>query len=501
VTETAQLAQNLIGPAAIAPITDRAFLRITGPDATRWLNGMVTNNIKDLRPGQGNYNFLLNAQGRIQADCTIYREPHVGPTTFLLETDKSQLETIYQLLDKFIIMDDVELSPIDGRTGIRILGTQSFSIVTALDDKRQQNPADNIRSVVQAARQEGHAPQKAMIAPVQPWLVEAAKSLGLNIEGYKHVIDGSAVRHVINRHGNEEIEVSRGQLPVRDADLDRIPEVIDAPDRVILGTMTKGLKDQIGFVKRLDDGTTLCLEEVRRGRKQLATVSMTRYPATKDFDAIADTLPSNARGDGGTRTIIIHPPSPGTVHKDLVFEQIVYSGSLVSLMYARSPLVPLCEVWSDPTTIASIIAELSRTQAVPVSPETLEALRILSATPKYGIDIRNTDTHKDLPQETAQTHALNFNKGCYLGQEIVERIHSRGQVHRTFTQFTLTPGGGSNDLPTLPAPLTSNEKPAGELTSATRIGDRIYALGYIRREVLDTRQPITYPNGTAVPCR
>ena len=35
--------------AAIAPITDRAFLRITGPDATRWLNGMVTNNIKRSR--------------------------------------------------------------------------------------------------------------------------------------------------------------------------------------------------------------------------------------------------------------------------------------------------------------------------------------------------------------------------------------------------------------------------------------------------------------------
>ncbi len=499
-TELTQIAQSLIGPAAIAPITDKAFLRITGPDATRWLNGMVTNNIKDLAPGQGNYNFLLNAQGRIQADCTIFREPHEGEPTFLLETDNSQLETIHQLLDKFIIMDDVELHPTE-LTGIRILGPQSFSIVTALDDKRQQNPVHNIRSVVQAARQEGHAPQKAMIAPVQPWLVEAAKSLGLDIEGYKHVIDGSAVRHVINRHGNEQIEVSRGQLPVRDADLDRIPEVIDSPDIVLLGTLTKGLKDQIGFVKRLDDGTTLYLEEVRRGRKQLATVSMRRYPATKDFDAIADTLPSNARGDGGTKAIIIHPPSPTPTDKKLTFQQIVHSGAPVSLVHTLSLLIPHVELWADPSTIASIVAKLTSTQPVLVSPETLEALRILSATPKYGIDIRNTDTHKDLPQETAQTHALNFNKGCYLGQEIVERIHSRGQVHRTFTQFTLTPGGGSNDLPILPAPLTSNEKPAGELTSAARIGDKIFALGYIRREVLDIHQPVTYPGGTALPIR
>jgi len=43
--------------AAIYPLTARAFLRITGPDATRWLNGMVTNNIAVLAPGEGNYNF------------------------------------------------------------------------------------------------------------------------------------------------------------------------------------------------------------------------------------------------------------------------------------------------------------------------------------------------------------------------------------------------------------------------------------------------------------
>jgi folate-binding protein YgfZ len=37
---------------------------------------------------------------------------------------------------------------------------------------------------------------------------------------------------------------------------------------------------------------------------------------------------------------------------------------------------------------------------------------------------------RDLPQETSQMRALHFAKGCYLGQEIVERIRSRGNVHR-----------------------------------------------------------------------
>jgi folate-binding Fe-S cluster repair protein YgfZ len=87
--------------------------------------------------------------------------------------------------------------------------------------------------------------------------------------------------------------------------------------------------------------------------------------------------------------------------------------------------------------------------------------------------------------------ALHFSKGCYLGQEIVERIHSRGNVHRTFTSFTLT-----GELPQLPAPLDASGKSAGELTSVIRIGDQIHALGYIRREF--STAPLTYPGGTAI---
>ena len=64
----------ILNGAAVASLDDRAFLRVTGSDATRWLNGMVTNSVQALAPGEGCYNFLLNAQGRILGDCTIYRE-------------------------------------------------------------------------------------------------------------------------------------------------------------------------------------------------------------------------------------------------------------------------------------------------------------------------------------------------------------------------------------------------------------------------------------------
>ena len=69
--------------------------------------------------------------------------------------------------------------------------------------------------------------------------------------------------------------------------------------------------------------------------------------------------------------------------------------------------------------------------ATPVGSEALELYRIVRGVPRFGVDLRE----RDLPQETGQQHALNFAKGCYIGQEIVERIRSRGNVHRMFTGF------------------------------------------------------------------
>ena len=51
----------------------RAKIKVTGEDRVRWMNGMVTNNIRDLKPNEGNYNFVLSPQGRIQGDMYIYQ--------------------------------------------------------------------------------------------------------------------------------------------------------------------------------------------------------------------------------------------------------------------------------------------------------------------------------------------------------------------------------------------------------------------------------------------
>lgn len=83
-----------------------------------------------------------------------------------------------------------------------------------------------------------------------------------------------------------------------------------------------------------------------------------------------------------------------------------------------------------------------------------DSWRLEHFVPRYGEDI----TEKTLPQETALPTALHFQKGCYLGQEIVERIRSRGHVNRTLSGLIFE----GDALPV----GTKLEGDAGEITSS-----------------------------------
>ncbi len=130
--------------------------------------------------------------------------------------------------------------------------------------------------------------------------------------------------------------------------------------------------------------------------------------------------------------------------------------------------------------------------AKPVGCASLEALRIAEAIPVYGIDM----AERDLPQETSQMRALHFNKGCYLGQEIVERIRSRGNVHRHLRPLELF-----GPLPEAGTELTLEDgKAAGQITSAAELplanGNRVFALGMVRGEAELGNHVLSYAAGT-----
>lgn len=136
------------------------------------------------------------------------------------------------------------------------------------------------------------------------------------------------------------------------------------------------------------------------------------------------------------------------------------------------------ELWFDPNEAQGVWNLLIKAGAKPVGAEALEIWRVLHGIPSYGQDIRD----RDLPQETEQAHALNFTKGCYIGQEIVERIRSRGQVHRKFTGFAF------GDTVPAPGKYDFEGRALAEITTLARVpteqGPRNIGLGYVRREAV-----------------
>src|SRR5258708_21053475 len=118
----------LLKGCGVYDLSFRGRISVTGSDRGRWLNGMVTNNIRDLALGQGIYAFLLNPQRRILGDMYVYNRGEA----LLVETDRSQVEKIMATFDHFIIMDDVEVTNISEKeTALGLTGPRSRKVLNA----------------------------------------------------------------------------------------------------------------------------------------------------------------------------------------------------------------------------------------------------------------------------------------------------------------------------------------------------------------------------------
>jgi tRNA-modifying protein YgfZ len=127
--------------------------------------------------------------------------------------------------------------------------------------------------------------------------------------------------------------------------------------------------------------------------------------------------------------------------------------------------------------------------AVPCTPEVARVVRVENGVPRYGEDIGETN----LVQETGRNEALHFNKGCYLGQEIVERVRSRGQVTKGLAALAIT----GTEVPAAGAKVMSGDKEAGEIRSAvwSPAQGRVRAIALMRLSQLN--EPLTV-NGASV---
>lgn len=124
-------------------------------------------------------------------------------------------------------------------------------------------------------------------------------------------------------------------------------------------------------------------------------------------------------------------------------------------------------------------SELRKAEFIEISDELREVLRIENGEPIYGVDMDETT----VVLETGIAEAVSFTKGCYIGQEIIARIHFRGHVAKELRGLVLD----ENIALSKDDELKSGEgKAAGKITSSVfspKLGKRI-ALGYVRYEFL-----------------
>ena len=164
---------------------------------------------------------------------------------------------------------------------------------------------------------------------------------------------------------------------------------------------------------------------------------------------------------------------------DVEYAHASWDGAIVERVNETG--APGFRIFMPAETKADWIARLESAGAVYATPDEARTVRLEHGKPRYGEDIFDTT----LPQETQQMHAVHFAKGCYIGQEIVERIRSRGRVNRLLVKLEVegeTPLAGGTKI-------TAGAAEAGEITSSTfspALG-KVVALAYLRAQYAGDR--------------
>jgi aminomethyltransferase len=164
----------------------------------------------------------------------------------------------------------------------------------------------------------------------------------------------------------------------------------------------------------------------------------------------------------------------GVPTPDAEYTHIASSGAIVQRVAETGE--PGFRIFIPVESKADWIARLESAGAVHATPDDARTVRLEHGKPRYGEDIFDTT----LPQETQQMHAVHFAKGCYIGQEIVERIRSRGRVNRLLVKLEVEgeaplPGGTK---------VAAAGADAGEITSSVyspALG-KVVGLAYVRAQ-------------------
>jgi folate-binding protein YgfZ len=145
--------QALTEGAAFIDLSNRGRLCLIGADRQAFINGQVTNNVKDLRAGQGCYAALANAKGKMTCDLNVF----VLADEILLDFEAGLSAKVSERLEKFIIADDVQIVDASKSFGlISVLGPKSICVCESL---RWNVPKNNFEISLQESTYIANVPR------------------------------------------------------------------------------------------------------------------------------------------------------------------------------------------------------------------------------------------------------------------------------------------------------------------------------------------------------
>ena len=132
---------------ALADTNFKAVFAFSGPDRQRYLNAVLTSNVRDLQPGQGAIGLLLTPQGHILAEIETY-----ALADRILAVSHAVVQTrTFSTLEKFIIMDDVTLEDVTASTGtLMLVGPRAGEVISKLSgaDLSVMPPFSHIEAMI-----------------------------------------------------------------------------------------------------------------------------------------------------------------------------------------------------------------------------------------------------------------------------------------------------------------------------------------------------------------
>lgn len=160
--------------------------------------------------------------------------------------------------------------------------------------------------------------------------------IGVDVSLYRHTVDAMAMKHAMSQHGHAS-EQSRGQLPVTEADFERIPEIVANPDLVEAAGVDAKNRPLIRYTKRFN-GTTYYVEEVRKGRRELAAKTMWKAPSRAPMPG--ETIPgatSEPAGGNLPGTYVTPPAAEGNEPQASALQDQPEAGAATTPAPAAAP--------------------------------------------------------------------------------------------------------------------------------------------------------------------